>query len=448
YPFAVQESYGGTEGLKRLIDAAHRKGLAVLLDVVYNHLGPEGNYLRDFGPYFSACRTPWGEAVNLDGPGSDEVRRFFIESALRWLDEFHADGLRLDAVHSLRDFSARPFVEELTEAAHGLARSQGRAVHIVAESILNDPRVVTPSPQGGWGCDSQYSKDFHHALHTALLEETAGCYRDYSGLADLARAFRDAYVYVGQYSAWRRRSHGRSARGLPASRFVVYSQDHDEAGNRPRGERLASLTDFESLKLAAAAVALSPYIPLLFMGEEYGEKAPFFYFTSHADRALAAAVRRGRERMFAERGWPRRAAPDPNAPATFQRCKLDLGLRGKGRHALLQGFYQRLYALRREHPALAARDRGNLDAEVHEEARALVVRRRAGSEEAFFVLHFAGRPGRLRLELSGGGWAKLLDSAQPQWGGPGSPAAERLAGGPTELDLAPRCMVAYGRSMR
>ncbi|MCX5794202.1 MAG: malto-oligosyltrehalose trehalohydrolase [Elusimicrobia bacterium] len=447
YPFAVQDSYGGARGLKRLVDAAHRRGLAVMLDVVYNHLGPEGNTLRDFGPYLTG-KTPWGEAVNLDGADSDEVRRFFIESALRWLDEFHIDGLRLDAVHALRDFSARPFVEELSQAAHELGAAQGRRVHIIAESILNDPRVVRPGAQGGWGCDAQWDKDFHHALHTALTGELAGYYADFSGLQDLARAYREAYVYVGQYSSWRRRSHGRSAQGLPASRFVVYAQDHDEAGNRPQGERLSALVDFEALKLAAGAVALSPYLPLLFMGEEYGETAPFLYFTSHHDRSLAASVRQGRGRMFDSFAWPDRTSPDPNAAGTFSRCKLDCGLRRKGRHALLQDFYRRLYALRREHPALAPRDRQNLDVEVHEEARALAVRRRAGAEEAFFVLHFNKSAGRLRLELPGGGWAKLLDSAQPQWGGPGSPAVERLAGGSVELSLAPLCVVVYGRSAR
>ncbi len=445
YPFATQDSYGGVTGLKRLIDAAHRRGLAIMLDVVHNHLGPEGNYLRDFGPYF-AGKTPWGEAINLDGPGSDEVRRFFIESACRWLDEFHADGLRLDAVHALRDFSARPFVEELTQAAHGIGQAQGRNINIIAESILNDPRVVQPSAAGGWGCDGQWSKDFHHSLHVALTGERAGFYADYSGLSDLARAYKDAFVYVGQYSSWRRRSHGRSAQGLPASRFVVYSQDHDETGNRPRGERLAALVDFEALKLAAGAVALSPYIPLLFMGEEYEEKAPFYYFTSHADRRLAAAVRRGRRQMYDGHGWPDRSSPDPDSPAAFTRSKLDHSLRHKGRHALLRGFYRSLYALRREHPALAPRDRENLDVELNEKFQALAVRRRAGSEESFFILHFGKTTDRLRLELPGGNWTKLLDSAQPQWGGPGSPAADRLAGGPVELDLAPLCVVVYGKS--
>jgi len=446
YPFAVQDSYGGTLGLKRLVDAAHRRGLAVMLDAVYNHLGPEGNYLHDFGPYFTAGRTPWGDSVNLDGPGSDEVRRFFLESARRWLDEFHVDALRLDAIHALRDFSARHFVEELAQAAHELGQTQGRRIQILPESILNDPRVVRSPGQGGWGCDAQWDKDFHHALHVALTGERAGYYADFSGLPDLARAYREAFVQVGQYSSWRRRSHGRSAAGIAASRFVVYAQDHDEVGNRPGGERLGALAGFEAAKLAAAAVAFSPFLPLLFMGEEYGEPAPFLYFTSHSDPALAAAVRRGRRRLFEGFSWRDRSSPDPNAAGTFSRCRLDHALRRKGRHAQLQSFHRSLYALRREHPALARLDREELQAEVLEGQPAVVVRRRAGAEEAFFVLHFGKAPARLRLELSGGNWAKLLDSAQPQWGGPGSPAAARLAGGSAELELAPLSAVLYGKA--
>ena len=447
YPFAVQDSYGGARELKRLVEACHLRGLAVMLDVVYNHLGPEGNYLRDFGPYFtSGYKTPWGQALNFDGPGSDEVRRFFIESAVRWVDEFHIDALRLDAVHAIRDFSARPFAEELTAAVHGLGRARGRRVQVIAESSLNDSQVIRPQEAGGWGCDAQYCKDFHDALHTALTGERAGKYRDFSGLRDLARSYRDAFVYTGQYSVCRGRRHGRSAAGRPAAQFLVFAQDHDEAGNRPRGERLSSLADFEALKLAAGAVALSPFLPLLFMGEEYGEEAPFLYFTDFADKALAEAVRLGRRRAF-DSGAQKGEVPDPNSKAAFLRSRLNQALRGKGKHAVLQGFYRRLYALRREQPALASLDRENLDVELNEEAGLMTVRRRAGGEEVFFILNFSKKAGRIRLELPGGSWTRLLDSAQPQWGGPGSPAAERLAGGPVELSLAPRCVVLYGRAV-
>lgn len=447
YPFAAQQSYGGAPELKRLIDACHQRGLAVMLDVVYNHMGPEGNYLRDFGPYFTRkYRTPWGESLNFDGPASGEVRRFFSESAMRWLDEFHIDALRLDAVDAIRDCSARHFVGELVVAAREIGRAQGRRIQIIAESGLNDPRVIRPLADGGWGCDAQYCRDFHHSLHVALTGERSGQYRDFAGLSDLARSYRDAFVYTGQYSAYRRRNHGRSAAGRPASQFLVFAQEHDEAGNRPFGERLAALADFETLKLAAGAVALSSFIPYMFMGEEYGEKAPFLYFTSHSDKRLAEAVRIGRRKefnSFARKG----EIPDPNDEKTFLRSRLDQGLRRKGRHALLQNFYRRLYALRREHPALARPDRENLDVTLYEKAGALAVRRRSGNDEAVFILHFAKKPGRLKLELPGGTWIKLLDSAEAKWGGPGSKAARRIAGTQVEMPLAPLCVVLYGKEI-
>ena len=444
YPFAAQDSYGGARELKRLVEACHLRGLAVMLDVVYNHLGPEGNYLRDFGPYFtSGYRTPWGPALNFDGPGSDDVRRFFAESAVRWLDEFHIDALRLDAVDAIRDFSARHFVEEVAAAAHETGRAQGRRIQIIAESGMNDPRVIRPPEAGGWGCDAQYCRDFHHSLHGALTGERTGQYSDFAGIRDLARAYREAFVYTGQYSVLHGRRYGRSAAGRPASQFLVFAQEHDEAGNRPLGERLAALADFEALKLAAGAVALSPFIPFLFMGEEYGEEAPFLYFTSHSDKALAEAVRLGRKKEFnsAARG----EVPAPNDEKTFLRSRLEQGLRLKGKHVVLESFYRRLYALRREQPALAALDRENLDVALHEESGLMTVCRRAGGEAVFFILNFSKEPGRVKMELPGGSWTKLLDSAQPQWGGPGSPAPERLAGGPAELALSPLCVVLYGR---
>ena len=446
YPYAAQDSYGGARELKRLVEACHLRGLAVMLDVVYNHLGPEGNYLRDFGPYFSSdYKTPWGPALNFDGPCSDEVRRFFLESAMRWLDEFHIDALRLDAVHAIRDFSARTFVEELAAAAHDLGRAQGRRIQVIAESSLNDVRVIRPPEAGGWGCDAQYCKDFHHSLHVALTGEHTGKYRDFAGLRDLARSYREAFVYTGRYSVCRQRRHGRDAAGLPADRFLVYSQDHDEAGNRPRGERLSGLVDFEALKLAAGAVALSPFVPLLFMGEEYGEEAPFLYFTDHSDKELAEAVRRGRRKAFIT-GEGERKIPDPNEAAVFERSRLSYELRLEGKHAVLEGFYRRLYSLRKEHPALARLNREDIDVSLHEVAGLLTVHRRAGVEEVFFILNFAKKPGRARLEFPGGSWIKLLDSAQPQWGGPGSAAAKRAAGGPAEISLSPLCVVLYGKN--
>lgn len=317
YPFAVQNSYGGPEGLMRLVDACHRCGLAVFLDVVYNHLGPEGNYLGDFGPYFTdRYRTPWGLALNFDGADSDEVRRFFIENALYWLTEFHIDGFRLDAIHAITDKGALPFLEELAAAVHRRAERLGRRVYVIGESDLNDPRVIQPRVVGGYGLDGQWSDDFHHALHSLLTGERSGYYQDFGKLVHLARAFREGYVYTGQYSAYRRRQHGDWPRLCDACQFVVFAQNHDQVGNRARGERLSTLVSFDGLKLAAGMVLLSPFVPLLFMGEEYGETAPFLYFTSHSDPTLVEAVRKGRLEEFAAFGCEDEV-PDPQDEATF-----------------------------------------------------------------------------------------------------------------------------------
>ena len=275
-PFAVQNSYGGPEGLKTLVDACHGHGLAVILDVVYNHLGPEGNYLRDFGPYFTdRYRTPWGEAVNFDGPGSDEVRRYFIANALYWLDVYQIDCLRLDAVHAIFDFSAKPFLQELAEQVRAFAGETGRHCLLIAESDLNDVRVIRPPEQGGYGLHAQWNDDFHHALHALLTSETQGYYRDFGRLEDLAAAYREGFVYDWRYSPYRRRRHGSSSADRPGCQLVVCSQNHDQTGNRPAGERLIELAGFEAAKLAAAAVLFAPAVPWLFMGEEYGETAPF-----------------------------------------------------------------------------------------------------------------------------------------------------------------------------
>ncbi|MGH7823102.1 MAG: malto-oligosyltrehalose trehalohydrolase, partial [Candidatus Binatia bacterium] len=284
HPYAPHDAYGGPEGLKRLVDAAHRAGLAVVLDVVYNHLGPEGNYLAEFGPYFTdRYATPWGDAVNFDGADSDEVRRYFLDNALYWVSEFHLDGLRLDAVHAIYDFSARHILEEIADAVHALAACLGRNLHVIAESDLNDPRLVRPREQGGFALDAQWNDDFHHAVHTALTGERIGYYADFAGIDPVAKVLKDRFALDGRYSRFRRRRHGREARDLSPARFVVFTQNHDHVGNRPRGERLASLVPFEKQKLAAALLLISPYLPLVFMGEEYAESRPFLYFVSHGD---------------------------------------------------------------------------------------------------------------------------------------------------------------------
>ncbi|HEY8134260.1 MAG TPA: malto-oligosyltrehalose trehalohydrolase, partial [Thermoanaerobaculia bacterium] len=347
YISAAQNSYGGPLGLKRLVDAAHQRGLAVILDVVYNHLGPEGNYLREFGPYFTdRYKTPWGQALNFDGPHSDHVRWFFIHNALMWIDEFHVDALRVDAVHAIIDHSAEPFLQDLTTAVRDRARELGRRIYSIAESDLNDPRVITPRESLGLGFDTQWSDDLHHALHALLTREKTGYYIGYGTAADLASAISSGYLYTGQHSVYRGRKYGLEPRTKDGAQFIVYAQNHDQVGNRMHGERLTTLLSPEKVRLAAAVVILSPFLPMLFMGEEYGETAPFQYFTSHSDEDLINAVRRGRREEFDDFEWAGEA-PDPHSEETFLRSKL----RWK-EDAALRNFYRELIQLRRERPAL------------------------------------------------------------------------------------------------
>jgi maltooligosyltrehalose trehalohydrolase len=351
--YAPHHAYGGPEGLKRLVDACHGRGLAVILDVVYNHLGPAGNHLARFGPYFTdRYRTPWGDAVNLDQAGSDEVRRFLIGNALGWLGDYHIDGLRLDAVHAFADASAIHFLEELSASAHRLSAQLGRQLWVIAESDLNDPRLVRPPEAGGYGLDASWSDDFHHALHVTFTGEQQGYYRSYNGLPDLARALERVYVHDGGYDAGRGRRHGRPVGDLPRHRFLGYSQNHDQIGNRAQGDRLSHLLDGDALAAVAALVLTAPFVPMLFQGEEWGASSPFQYFTDHEDPALAEAVRVGRRREFAAFGWDPEAIPDPQDPATFERSKLVWDERAEAPHAELLTWYRRLLQLRRTHPEL------------------------------------------------------------------------------------------------
>lgn len=417
YPYAVQNSYGGPEGLKRLVNACHTRGLAVVLDVVYNHLGPEGNYLAEFGPYFTdKYHTPWGAAINFDGWGSDEVRHYFIQNALYWIREFHIDGLRLDAVHGIIDQSPVPFLSELQAEVGRCGQQVNRRVQVFAESPLNDPRLVLSKELGGKGLDGLWNEDFHHALHSVLTGERQGYYMDYGAMEHLTKAFREGFVYTGEYSCYRGRRHGASSRNIPGERLVVFAQNHDQVGNRLYGERLSKLVPFEALKVAAGLVLMSPFVPLLFMGEEYGEVAPFPYFISHSDPALVDAVRQGRKEEFRAFEW-RSEPPDPQAEETFRSARLDHTLRERRPHCDLERFYRELLRLRRARKALSEWGREKLDA--HALGDVLVVRRWHEEEEVAAVFHFGRGAAQALLPLRSGRWGKLLDSSDNRWGGPG-----------------------------
>jgi maltooligosyltrehalose trehalohydrolase len=426
YPFAVQNSYGGPQALKRLVNACHLQGLAVVLDVVYNHLGPEGNYLWDFGPYFTdRYRSLWGSSVNFDGPHSDEVRRFFVDNALYWVRDFHVDALRLDAVHAILDFSAKPFLQELAAAVHEEADGLGRRIFLMPESALNDTKVIRSPELGGYGLDAQWNDDFHHALRTLVTGDRSGYYVDFGRVEHLAKAFREGYVYSGQYSVFRGRKHGNSSLDIPAQRFIVFSQNHDQVGNRMLGERLSQLASFEALKLVAGCVILSPFIPLLFMGEEYGETAPFPYFISHSDKHLVEAVRRGRREEFASFRW-QGEPPDPQDQKTFLRAKLNHSLRITGEHKLLYEFYMTLLGIRREVLPAAWLSKENLQVGTFEEEKLLVILRPFEPEAFTLVLHFGSERKQVRLSLPEGVWKKRFDSAEARWEGPGSCIADGI----------------------
>jgi maltooligosyltrehalose trehalohydrolase len=420
FPYAAQDTYGGAAGLKRLVDACHARGLAAIIDVVYNHLGPEGNYLCDFGPYFTnRHRTPWGEAVNFDGRGSDEVRRYFVENALQWIEEFHFDAIRVDAVHAIFDQSAYPFLRQLAGAVREAGRRLGRNVYTIGEDDLNDVRLILPERENGHGFDAQWNDDFHHAVHAQLTGERSGYYEDFGPVSAIAKAMREAFVYTGEYSAFRGRTQGSATARARASQFVVFAQNHDQAGNRMLGERLSALVPFEKLKLAAGLVLLSPYIPMLFMGEEYGETAPFLYFVDHGDPALIEAVRKGRREEFAEFRW-KTEPPDPASEETFLRSKLNYAKAGEGRHKMLREFYAELIRIRRSTPALAVPDKRSVEATASDERRLLWLRRWNGGEEALAVFHFGDV--EIEAEAPAGCWRKMLDSAEARWGGGGGRA--------------------------
>jgi malto-oligosyltrehalose trehalohydrolase len=375
--WAVHEPYGGPDGLKRFVDACHARGLAVLLDVVYNHVGI-GNRLADFGPYFTEAHvTPWGPAVNLDQPGSDEVRAFLIGNALMWLRDYHLDGLRLDAVHALEDRRALHFLEELAAEVQALAARLNRELVLVAESDLNDPRLVSSREAGGYGLTAQWSDDFHHAVQAAVTGERQGYYVDFGSLAALAKTYTRVFFHDGIFSTFRGRTHGRQVDvfRIPAHRFLGYLQDHDQVGNRAAGDRISASLPPDLVKVAAGLVLTSPFTPMLFMGEEWGADTPWQYFTDHIDPGLAEAVAAGRRAEFARFGWGAADVPDPQDEATFLRSKLDWTQPGREPYRGILAWYRELIALRRARPELTDPRLGRVRADYDEDARWLLVHR-------------------------------------------------------------------------
>ena len=444
--YAPHSQYGGPLGLKRLVDACHREGLAVVLDVVYNHLGPEGNYLGVFAPFFNeAYRTPWGEALNFDGPLSDGVRRFFIDNALYWITEYHIDGLRLDAIHGMFDFGARHILEELTSAVHQQATRLGRRVHLIAESDLNDVRIIQPKSEGGYGIDAQWHDEFHHSLRALLIDSRHGYFGDFGKMDDLGKAMTEGFVYDGGYSRYRQKRYGSSSKERPGRQFVVFIQNHDQIANASQGERLAALLTFEQLKLAAAVVLCSHYVPLLFMGEEFGETSPFYYFTSFEDPELAKAVREGRRKEYAAFSGDHHFA-DPQDPVTFEQSKLDWSRPARPPHSAILRLYRDLIALRKRLPCLANGRKDLTRVDCSEDAKWMVVHRQDTSPtQALLVCNFAPHEQKVPVPVGDKNWHLELWTGAELYGGTdtGNAPPQRVVANGSAISLGSTQAVLY-----
>ena len=419
YPFAVQQSYGGISGLQKLVNACHLEGIAVILDVVYNHMGPEGNYLSEYGPYFTdKYQTPWGKALNFDDAWCDHVRNFFIQNALMWFRDFHIDGLRLDAVHAIKDLSAKHFLKELTEETERLSEILGVRKYLIAECDLNDAKYIQPHPVGGFGLHAQWVDEFHHAIHALITGEKMGYYADFGSLEHLRKGFSDTFIYNGTFSAHRKKVFGNDASGNPFNQFVVFSQNHDQIGNRMLGERLSTLVSFEAQKLAAGTIFLSPYIPLLFMGEEYGETNPFLYFVSHTDENLVEAVRNGRKNEFKD-FHNSEETPDPQSEKTFDKSKLSWKTEDEKSATLLR-YYKKWITIRQENEIFENFDRRKLNAWITDK-QILVVHQKSENQELLGLFNLQTNNQQEQIKLTEEGiWQKIIDSADVIWIGPGT----------------------------
>ena len=416
YPFAPQNSYGGVEGFKNFINTCHKKGLAVILDVVYNHLGPEGNYLSNFAPYFTdEYKTPWGMALNFDEEYSDEVRNYFITNALYWLKIFHIDGLRLDAIDKIYDMSARHFLKELSENVERLSKETGKKYFLIAESDLNDAKIINPIEIGGYGISGQWADDFHHSMHALITKENDGYYTDFGSVDHLTEAMQNSFYYDGKYSSYRKRKHGNSAIERNPEQFTICIQNHDQIGNRAFGERLTKIVSFEKLKLAAGAMLLLPYVPLLFMGEEYAEENPFLYFVDHQDKSLLQAVSAGRKSEFKSFNW-RGEIPDPAASETFNKSKLNWNSLKVDYHKTMFNFYKKLIGLRKSIPALILKDRKKMEVSKTGENLILLIRCSEKNEVLAFF-NFSDGTGEIDYSIENKRSKIIFDSSAKEWNG-------------------------------
>ncbi|MGI8893722.1 MAG: malto-oligosyltrehalose trehalohydrolase [Bacteroidia bacterium] len=430
YPFAIQNSYGGPEKLKELVDACHKKNISVIMDVVYNHFGPEGNYLNDFGPYFTdKYSTPWGKALNFDDEYNDHIRNYFMQNAMMWFREYHIDALRLDAVHAIYDAGANPFLKELKELTEKISAEDKKLYQLIAESDLNDTKIIDDYKNGGFNHDAQWMDDFHHCVHTLVTGETNGYYSDFGELDQLVKCMNKGFVYDGIYAPHRKKSFGNNSERIPKSKFVVCIQNHDQVGNRAEGERLATLISLEKLKLAAACMFLSPFVPMIFMGEEYGEDNPFLYFISHSDKKLVDAVRKGRKKEFSSFGW-KVNVPDPQAKGTFEKCILDFNSKKDDKKAKLFSFYQFLIELKKTHPLLNTVNKNNFSAMNDHEL--LILNRNNDNHHINCYLNFSNK----KVNLTGTSGSVILNSADEKWGGEG-----RNSSSVNELSIDPEAVI-------
>ncbi|ACD83075.1 malto-oligosyltrehalose trehalohydrolase [Candidatus Methylacidiphilum infernorum] len=443
YPFAVQNSYGGPWGLRKLVDSCHQLGMAVILDVVYNHLGPEGNYLSKFGPYFtSKYKTPWGEAINFDDAFCDAVRNYFIYNALFWFSEYDIDALRLDAVHAIYDESAYPFLEELADKTTEYCNKFQKTHFLIIESDRNDPRFIYPKSVGGYALHAQWCDDFHHALHAYVTGENKGYYADFGSLEQLAKALQQGYVIDGCYSSFRKRKHGRKPLQANRTQLIVFSQNHDQVGNRFMGERLSTLVGFEELKIIAALTLLSGFVVLLFMGEEYGEKNPFYYFVDHGDPALLEAVREGRKREFqAFHGG--REGYDPTTEEAWQKCILQWDLRNTGKHGVLWKLYKECLGLRKQLQSLKPSSNSSPKVYFDEKTKLFSFLFENSMEKVVGITNFDSEQRTFFLEKGTGPLEKILDLAEERWHGPGSLSPIRLAEESLSFAINPKNFVLY-----